>query len=103
MKIPQKICLALLFSLLPLIVVAQIPDRPYLGQNPPGSVPEVFAPGLVSLPGRRDTKIVFAFAGSELVDKAGGLLPDGGGILNTGHRPDERHTPFAGVFPYRAA
>jgi hypothetical protein len=83
----KRTFLTFIFSFLPLIVVAQIPYRPYLGQNPPGSVPEVFAPGLVSRPGRRDTKIVFAFAGSELVDKTGGLLPDGGGIRNTGHGP----------------
>jgi Tol biopolymer transport system component len=44
---------------------AQIPDGPYLGQTPPGSAPEVFAPGLVSITDRRDTKAVFSPDGQE--------------------------------------
>ena len=44
---------------------AQIPDGPYLGQTPPGSNPEIFAPGLVSITGRRDTKVVFSPDGQE--------------------------------------
>jgi hypothetical protein len=27
---------------------------PYLGQKPPGATPEIFAPGIVSLPGQQD-------------------------------------------------
>jgi hypothetical protein len=46
-------------------IFAQIPDGPYLGQTPPGSTPEIFAPGLVSLTGRRDTKAVFSPDGQE--------------------------------------
>lgn len=42
-----------------------IPDGAYLGQTPPGNTPEIFAPDLVSLPERRDTKIVFSPDGSE--------------------------------------
>jgi hypothetical protein len=41
------------------------PDGPYLGQKPPGLTPEVFAPGLVSVPGRRVTKVVFSPDGQE--------------------------------------
>jgi hypothetical protein len=55
----------LVFSILPLVASAQIPDGPYLGQKPPGSEPKVFAPGLVSLPNRRDLKIVFSPDGQE--------------------------------------
>jgi hypothetical protein len=58
-----------LFILLVLVVsvsnFAQIPDGPYLGQTPPGSTPEIFAPNLVSITGRRDTKVVFSPDGQE--------------------------------------
>jgi hypothetical protein len=43
----------------------QFPDGPYFGQTPPGLTPEVFAPGLVSQPNRRETKIVFSPDGLE--------------------------------------
>lgn len=33
---------------------------PYLGQKTPGSQPEIFAPGLVSLPGERELNAVFS-------------------------------------------
>jgi hypothetical protein len=42
-----------------------LPDGPYFGQTPPGLTAEVFAPGLISLPNRRDTKIVFSPDGQE--------------------------------------
>jgi len=63
MKI-RNLC-ALVFSILPLVTSAQIPDGPYLGQKPPGSEPKIFAPGLVSLPNRRDLKVVFSPDGQE--------------------------------------
>jgi Tol biopolymer transport system component len=40
-------------------------DRLYLGQTPPGNTPVIFAPGVISLTGRRETKIVFSPAGNE--------------------------------------
>jgi hypothetical protein len=43
------------------IVFSQIPtDSLYLGQTPPGDSAIVFAPGNISLPNRRETKIVFS-------------------------------------------
>jgi hypothetical protein len=36
------------------------PDSLYFGQTPPGDIPQVFAPGLVSLPGRREATITFS-------------------------------------------
>lgn len=36
---------------------------PYLGQEPPGTAPEVFAPGLVSLPDARELNSVFSPTG----------------------------------------
>ncbi len=57
------LCLA---ALLPLSCVSQhAPPRGYLGLKAPGSVPEIFAPGTVSLPDRRETKIVFSPGGNE--------------------------------------
>ncbi len=55
----------LMFSILPTTVLAQIPYGPYLGQKPPGPEAKVFAPGLVSLPNRRDGTITFSPDGQE--------------------------------------
>ena len=52
----------------------QISDGPYLGQKPPGTKPEVFAPGIISLPDRRETKIVFSPDGQQCFIMAGSLL-----------------------------
>ena len=46
---------------------ALLPNRPYFGQKPPGMVPEIFAPGLMSLPDRRETKIAFSPDGCEVI------------------------------------
>ncbi len=43
----------------------ELPDGAYFGQEPPGLTPEVFADSLISLSGRRDTKIVFSPNGQE--------------------------------------
>ena len=37
-----------------------IPDGPYLGQTPPGSTPEVFAPGIVNTKEYREIEGMFA-------------------------------------------
>ncbi len=42
-----------------------LPDGPYFGQTPPGLTAEVFAPGLISITGRRDTKVAFSPDGNE--------------------------------------
>jgi Tol biopolymer transport system component len=44
--------------------VSQI-EKPYLGQEPPGLEPEVFAPGIVSLPGYNEYSGTFSPDGSE--------------------------------------
>jgi hypothetical protein len=61
----KKNLFIILISGLSMLSFAQIPDGPYLGQIPPGSTPEIFAPDLVSLTGRRDTKAVFSPDGQE--------------------------------------
>jgi len=43
------------------------PDSLYLGQTPPGSTPQVFAPGIVSLPGRFEYGITISPAGDEMM------------------------------------
>ena len=35
-------------------------DSLYLGQTPPGDIPTVFAPGIISIPGRKDKVITFS-------------------------------------------
>ena len=44
---------------------SQVPDL-YLGLTPPGNTPEVFAPGIVSLPGRNERVITFSPSGHEI-------------------------------------
>jgi len=41
-------------------------DSLYLGQPPPGSIPKVFAPGIVSLPNREEKVISFSRDGKEI-------------------------------------
>lgn len=38
----------------------------YLGQTPPGSEPEIFAPGIISIPGRNERALAFDPAGRDL-------------------------------------
>jgi hypothetical protein len=42
------------------------PDSLYLGQTPPGSIPVVFAPGIVSLPNRNEAVITFSPDGKSI-------------------------------------
>jgi len=42
---------------------AQIPDGPYFGQDPPGFTPEIFAPGVVCFPDRREARLGFSADG----------------------------------------
>ena len=39
---------------------APITEETYLGQKPPGSIPEIFAPGIISINGRSDNGISFS-------------------------------------------
>ena len=43
------------------------PDSLYLGQTPPGNTPQIFAPGIVSLPGRPEYGISISPAGDEML------------------------------------
>jgi hypothetical protein len=42
-------------------------DSLYLGQTPPSDIPVIFAPGRISFPNRRETKIVFSPANNEFL------------------------------------
>ena len=46
------------------------PSGPYLGQNPPGSTPEVFAPGIVSKEGDQGRLFIAADGASPADEKA---------------------------------
>ncbi|MEI6884215.1 MAG: putative Ig domain-containing protein [Bacteroidota bacterium] len=43
------------------------PDSLYFGQTPPGNTPQVFAPGIISLPGRVEYGVSIAPAGDEML------------------------------------
>jgi hypothetical protein len=42
-------------------------DSLYLGQTPPGNMPEIFAPGIISLPGRTEYGVSISPAGDEML------------------------------------
>lgn len=42
------------------VTLADIPDGPYFGQEPPGSKPVVFAPGIISLENRQECGLTFS-------------------------------------------
>jgi hypothetical protein len=57
--------LSLLFVSAVQMSLSQVPNL-YLGQTPPGNTPEIFAPGIVSLPGRNERVITFSPSGNEI-------------------------------------
>jgi hypothetical protein len=57
--------LSLIFASCMQMSFSQVPDQ-YLGLTPPGNSPEVFAPGIVSLPGRNERVITFSPSGHEM-------------------------------------
>ena len=76
---------------------------PYLGQEPPGMQPEVFAPGIVSLPEYRSYTYVFLPGGEECVfDLYGDTQYQDGAIFTTRVEEGkwiepEPHEIFAGI------
>lgn len=56
---------SIFIAVLSCISYAQVPDL-YLGLTPPGNTPEVFAPGIVSLPSRNERVITFSPSGHEI-------------------------------------
>ena len=51
----------------PVAAEAQAPEATYLGQAPPGGVPAVFAPGIVSLEDRFEQFLLYAPDGRSLI------------------------------------
>jgi hypothetical protein len=45
---------------------AVLTDSAYLGQTPPGGIPQIFAPGIVSLPNRYETYPTFSSDGKDM-------------------------------------
>ena len=64
-KLSYNLVGIMVFILTDIILSQQIPDGEYLGQEPPGLAAEVFAPGIISLEDRRETKVVFSPDGQE--------------------------------------
>lgn len=64
----QFICILVLLIVLAFSMNAQSNkiDKPYLGQNPPGKTPEIFAPGIISLDNRLETYPTFSPDGKEM-------------------------------------
>jgi hypothetical protein len=61
--VQRTIFLVLISS--PICIAQQIPDGPYFGQEPPGLVPEIFAPGIISLEKRYEQYATFTPDGNE--------------------------------------
>ncbi|MGD2095858.1 MAG: right-handed parallel beta-helix repeat-containing protein [Phycisphaerales bacterium] len=58
-------CISLITILLSLQTYAADGPSPYMGQKPPGLVPKIFAPGLISIPNRFERNICFTADGRE--------------------------------------
>ena len=58
----RHLCLLVLFASMSAIAQDEWPvlSGPYLGQEPPGMTPEIFAPGLISLDGERELNAVYS-------------------------------------------
>lgn len=65
----KSVLLLILLAVFYICAIAQPipPDSLYFGQTPPGSIPQVFAPGIISLPGRIEYGVSIAPAGDEMV------------------------------------
>jgi hypothetical protein len=55
---------------------AQSGSFDYFGQTPPGDTPERFAPGIISVEGRREKDIIISHAGDEIFFMSGGHFPN---------------------------
>ena len=64
----KKFILFISFLLFSEVCFAQavFTDSAYLGQTPPGSIPQVFAPGIISLPNRYETYPTFSPNGKDM-------------------------------------
>jgi hypothetical protein len=63
----RALCIPILFSFLANTGRAQIiNDSKYVGQSPPGTIPEIFAPGKISLDNRLETYPTFSQDGMEM-------------------------------------
>ncbi len=61
--IQRTISLVLISSTI--CIAQQIPDGPYFGQEPPGLIPEIFAPGIICLENRYEQNAAFSPDGTE--------------------------------------
>lgn len=65
----KSVLLAILLAIFCALASAQSipPDSLYFGQTPPGNTPQIFAPGIISLPGRVEYGVSIAPAGDEML------------------------------------
>ena len=61
----RKNLFVILLLVLPVLCFAQNPSGQYFGQTPPGSTPEIFAPGFISVDGRFEQNATFTPDGKE--------------------------------------
>ena len=64
----KTLVFSILYSMFLNTIFAQtlLPDSAYLGQNPPGNIPQIFAPGVISLNNRFETYPTFSPDGKEM-------------------------------------
>ena len=68
-------------------------ESPYFGQNPPGLIPELFAPGIISISGRHEMGVSFSPDFDEMyfaVQKKTGVPAD----IYFSKLEDKKWTPF---------
>jgi hypothetical protein len=73
-------------------------DSAYLGQTPPGGIPEIFAPGVISLPNRFETYPTFSPGGNEMFFSVVNASWSKGVIFHTQERNGVWTIPDTAVF-----
>jgi RNA polymerase sigma factor (sigma-70 family) len=72
-------------------VAIVVPDGDYFGQRPPGIVPEIYAPGVISIPERRDMAAVFSPAQRNAFVS---MVVDGQFVMLESSRSDAQWSPL---------
>ncbi|MCP4610572.1 MAG: hypothetical protein GY845_17825 [Planctomycetes bacterium] len=82
----------------PLVLAQGIPDGPYLGQVPPGDIPQLFAPGIVTLANSNEFNGSFTPDGQEFYFTAANPNYTGDKVMMTHQRDGSWTTPEVAPF-----
>ncbi|MCP4610573.1 MAG: hypothetical protein GY845_17830 [Planctomycetes bacterium] len=100
-KMSSKLLVVLMcMAWCPIVLAQGIPDGPYLGQIPPGMEPEIFAPGVISIPNRSERIGSFTPDGKEFYFTVTNSEWSGNRVMMTSQAEGVWSTPA--VLPFSA-